>query len=79
MPKFGGMFAVAQIRQLRLPTKILIFTMHELPGMESVLRATHCNGLVLKGQADRDLLRGVRAILHGGEFFSSPVARSQTA
>lgn len=84
MPGSGGLSAASQLQSSGSGVKILIFSMHVLPGLERVLRAAGCKGFVSKLNAERDLLRGIRAILGGGEFFeSSPAgptlaARAQT-
>jgi len=71
MPNFGGIYAASQLLQNGPSIKILVFSMHDLPGMESMLRSAGCKGFVSKVHGERDLLRGIRAVLDGGEFFNS--------
>jgi len=42
-------------------------------------RTAACRGCVHKANAARDLVRGARAILRGGEFYECDIARSQPA
>ena len=82
MPGAGGLSAASQLQDSRARAKILVFTMHAFPGIERMLRAAGCQGFVSKIYAERDLLRGIRAVLEGGEFFSSsagPLARAHSA
>ncbi len=75
----GGLSAANHIRHAGSQARILVFTTHSYPGIERMIRSAGCNGLVLKADAGRDLLCGVRAVLAGGEFYGSPSARAQTA
>jgi PAS domain S-box-containing protein len=84
MPGSGGLSAANELQHSESCAKILIFTMHTFPGLEKTLRAAGCKGFVAKVNAERDLLRGIRAVLEGGEFFgqsssSIPVARAYSA
>lgn len=86
MPVAGGLSAANQLRKSGSRAKILVFTMHTFPGIERMLRAAGCQGFVSKIYAERDILRGIRAVLEGGEFFGhsttsspTPVARAHSA
>jgi len=79
MPQAGGFAAAYEIRQMEAPPKILIFTNHSYNTLEESVRSAHCDGYVQKGNASRDLLRGIRAVLSGGKFYSSEAARAHTA
>jgi signal transduction histidine kinase/CheY-like chemotaxis protein len=78
MPGSGGLSAANNIRRSGSPAKILVFTNQLLPGIERMVRAAGCNGLVLKAFAGRDLLKGIRALLAGDRFYSGE-AKAQTA
>jgi len=69
MPHLSGFSAATQIRRAGLDTKILIFTNHSYPELEKVAEASGCNGLVVKSNASADLIRAVKVILEGGDFF----------
>jgi len=67
----GGLSAANQIRCAGLSGKILIYTSHSFAGLERMARLADCDGFVLKANGSKDLLRGVRAVLRGEEFFST--------
>jgi len=78
MPGSGGLSAANQLLHDGSRALILIFTTHSFPGMERVLRSAGCKGVVSKMHAERDLLRGVRAVLAGDEFYN-PSSRAHSA
>jgi signal transduction histidine kinase/CheY-like chemotaxis protein len=69
MPGSGGLSAANNIRHSGSPARILVFTNQSLPGIERMVQAAGCSGLVLKTFASRDLLKGVRALLAGEQFY----------
>lgn len=69
MPVLGGLAAAAQIRQLNLGAKILIFTMHESSTLIKLVKDSGAQGFVIKSQAGRDLVKALEAILAGKTFF----------
>ena len=79
MPGGGGFSAANRIRNAGLTPKILIYTTHTFPGLERIARAADCDGFVLKANATHDLIRGIRAVLRGEEFYSSLNSKAQTA
>ena len=79
MPGGGGFSAANRIRNAGLTPKILIYTTHTFPGLERIARAADCDGFVLKANATQDLIRGIRAVLRGEEFYSSLNSKAQTA
>ena len=78
MPGIGGLTAAQQIRANGMGIKILAFTTHSYPGLESVIRAAGCHGYVQKGRAVEDLVSGIRAVLQGNTFFPPPAVQSVT-
>ncbi len=70
MPKMSGLEAAPQIAKLGLGCRILMFTMHDSDRLSSEVRQAKAQGLVLKSQAARDLIRAVDRLLAGGTFFS---------
>jgi len=77
MPGISGLEAARLIMKLHLPTRILIFTMHESATLEAEVRDTGAHGYVSKSQAARDLIIAVQTLLSGGTFFggaSEPAA-----
>ena len=78
MPGSGGLSASHSIRQSGSPAKILVFTNQSLSGIERMIQTAGCDGLVLKAYAGRDLLRGIRAVLAGEQFYPG-ASKVQTA
>jgi DNA-binding NarL/FixJ family response regulator len=70
MPKMSGLEAAPRIAKLGLGCRILMFTMHDSERLASEVRQAEAQGLVLKSQAARDLIRAVDRLLDGGTFFS---------
>jgi CheY-like chemotaxis protein len=79
MPGGGGFSAANRIRNAGLTPKILVYTTHTFPGLERIARAADCDGFVVKANATQDLIRGIRAVLRGEEFYSSLNAKTQNA
>ncbi len=71
MPNVGGISAAYQIRQSGSAAKVLIFTTHQFPGLEDMVKKSGCDGLVLKTDASADLIRAIRALSRGGQFFTA--------
>lgn len=71
MPKMSGLEAAPRIAKLGLGCRVLIFTMHDSERLSSEVRQAKAQGLVLKSQAARDLIRAVDRLLNGGTFFVS--------
>ncbi len=74
MPRMNGIQAAENIRDLRLPTRILLLSMYADPGF--VHQALQCGvkGYVLKSSISDELLWAVRAIANGQTFLSSPIS-----
>jgi signal transduction histidine kinase/AmiR/NasT family two-component response regulator len=79
MPNGGGLAAAHRIRRAGLTPKILMYTTHTFHGLERMARAADCDGFVLKANASQDLIRGIRAVLRGEEFYSSLDAKANSA
>jgi DNA-binding NarL/FixJ family response regulator len=71
MPKMSGLEAAPRIARLGLGCRVLMFTMHDSDRLSSEVRQAQAQGLVLKSQAARDLIRAVDRLLNGGTFFSA--------
>jgi DNA-binding NarL/FixJ family response regulator len=70
MPKMSGLEAAPRIAKLGLGCRVLMFTMHDSERLSSEVRQAEAQGLVLKSQAARDLIRAVDRLLDGGTFFA---------
>ena len=75
MPKMSGLEAAPRIAKLGLGCRVLMFTMHDSERLSSEVRQAKAQGLVLKSQAARDLIRAVDRLLDGGHFFLSATGR----
>jgi len=76
MPGVGGLTAAQHIRAAGVHTKLLVFTTHQYPGLEQVIRAAGCDGYIQKARAGQDLVSGIRAVLEGKSFFPQPTISS---
>src|ERR1700724_1074416 len=71
MPELNGPAAAAQITEKAPETGVVVLTMHDSEQvMREVLQAG-ARGLVLKSDADRDLLEAVEAVAKKRHFFTT--------
>lgn len=71
MPKVNGLQVAAKIAAMQLRCRVLMFTMHESQRLARDVRAAGAQGVVLKSQAARDLIRAMDHLLAGETFFDS--------
>ena len=71
MPKVNGLQVAAKIRAMQLRCRVLMFTMHESERLARDVQAAGAQGVVLKSQAARDLIRAMDHLLAGETFFDS--------
>ena len=69
MPVMSGLEAAKELSELRLPSRILIFTMHESKTLDASVRKAGAHGYVVKSRASRDLIEALERLLSGGTFF----------
>ena len=79
MPGMSGLEAALRIAELELSCRVLMFTMHESERLGAEVRQAGAQGLVLKSQAARDLIRAIDCLLAGGTFFGTGSAPGQKA
>src|SRR5688572_29621542 len=74
MPRMNGIQAAGNIRELRLPTHILLLSMYADEGF--VHQALQCGvkGYVLKSSVSDELLWAVRAVASGKTYLSNPIS-----
>ena len=74
MPRMNGIQAAENIREMRLPTNILLLSMYSDEGL--VHQALQCGvkGYVLKSSVSEELIRAVRAVSNGQTYLSSPIS-----
>lgn len=72
MPHMSGLEAAQEIARLDLPSRVLIFTMHESKSLAPSVRKAGAQGYVVKSRAARDLIEALDRLLAGGTFFDNP-------
>lgn len=74
MPRLGGLDVLEEVQRRRLPTKLVLLTMHADP--KSAARALEAGaaGYVLKDNAFEDLVYALHAVAAGGTFISPAIA-----
>jgi DNA-binding NarL/FixJ family response regulator len=71
MPVMSGLEAARELAKLQLPSRVLIFTMHESKSLGSSVRKAGAHGYVVKARAARDLIEALDRLLSGGTFFDN--------
>jgi DNA-binding NarL/FixJ family response regulator len=74
MPRMNGIQAAQKIRDLRLPTYILLLSMYSDAGFVHQALQSGVKGYVLKSSVSDELLWAVRAVANGQTFLSSPIS-----
>lgn len=74
MPRLNGIQAAENVRDLKLPTQVLLLSMYSDEGF--VHQALQCGvkGYVLKSSVSDELLWAVRAVAAGKTYLSSPIS-----
>jgi len=75
MPELNGLEAARQIVLADPSARILILTAHESQQLVREVLSAGAQGYVLKSDAGRTLITALQALLEGGSFFTSNVAR----
>ena len=75
MPELNGLEAARQIVLADPAARILILTAHESEQLVREVLSAGAQGYVLKSDAGRTLVTALQAVLEGGSFFTSNVAR----
>jgi DNA-binding NarL/FixJ family response regulator len=73
MPNLNGLRAAPRILQVSPQSKILMFSQHDASYLVSAALNAGAVGYVVKSDAGRDLLAGLRATSKGEQFLSSGV------
>jgi DNA-binding NarL/FixJ family response regulator len=71
MPVMNGLEATRQISKSPHTFPVIVFTMHESPGLIASVQAAGGRGLVLKSRAAQDLIEALDQVLGGGTYFKS--------
>ena len=75
MPELNGLEAARQIVLADPSARILILTAHESEQLVREVLSAGAQGYVLKSDAGRTLITALQALVEGGSFFTSNVAR----
>ena len=75
MPELNGLESARQIVAADPSARILILTAHESEQLVREVLSAGAQGYVLKSDAGRTLIMALQALLAGGSFFTSNVAR----
>jgi two-component system, NarL family, response regulator NreC len=74
MPRMNGIQAAANIREMKLPTYILLLSMYSDEGFVHQALQYGVKGYVLKSSVSDELLWAVRAVAGGKAYFSSSIS-----
>lgn len=74
MPRMNGIQAAENIREMRLPTHILLLSMYSDEGFVHQALQYGVKGYVLKSSVSDELLWAVRAVASGKTYLSSPIS-----
>jgi PAS domain S-box-containing protein len=79
LPILNGVAALARIRQSRVPTKVLMFTVQESEQMMHETLDAGAQGFVSKARAGDDLVIAIKTVLSGGKFYGAKALQSASA
>jgi DNA-binding NarL/FixJ family response regulator len=74
MPRMNGIQAAENLRDMKLPTRILLLSMYSDEGFVHQALQYGVKGYVLKSSVSDELLWAVRAVASGKTYLSSPVS-----
>ncbi len=74
MPRMNGIQAARSIREMKLPTKILLLSMYSDEGLVYQALQSGVKGYVLKSSVSDELIWAVRAVASGQTYLSSPIS-----
>lgn len=75
MPVLNGLEATRQIKELRLPIKVVVLTVHATPEYAYQILRAGGSAYVLKQAAVSELIGAIRAVYQGGSFLSPSISR----
>ncbi len=75
MPELNGLEAIRQIRKVLPGTRILVVTIHSAETLMQEIISAGAEGYVLKSDAGRELVDGVRAVIEGRPYFTARAAK----
>ena len=76
MPRLGGLEATLELRQRKIPTRVLILTQHENKEYIYPILKAGAAGYLLKKAAGTELVSAIRAVHAGESYLYPPVAKA---
>lgn len=73
MPHFSGLEIAAQCKKLKLPTKIILLTLHKELYLYHQAKELNLSGYILKEFALGELSKAIETVLNGNHFFSEKI------
>ena len=74
MPRLNGIQAAAQVRELKLPVKVLLLSMYSEEGLIHQALQSGVKGYVLKTAVSEELIRAIHAVARGETYLSSEIS-----
>jgi DNA-binding NarL/FixJ family response regulator len=74
MPRLNGIQAAARIRELKLPTQIILLSMYADEGLVHQALQSGVRGYVLKSAVSEELIWAIRAVARNETYLGSPVS-----
>lgn len=74
MPRLNGIQAAENIRDMKLPSQVLLLSMYSDEGFVHQALQSGVKGYVLKSSVSDELLWAVRAVASGKTYLSSPIS-----
>lgn len=71
MPGMSGLEVLKNVKAKKLPTKIILLTMHHELSVYYKAKEFHCDGYVLKDNAQNELAMCIDTVMKNGQFVSS--------
>lgn len=79
MPRLTGLETLEQIRSKHPSVKTILLSVHADPPMVQNAISLGVDGYLLKNARPDEILAAIRAVTHGGSYFSPPIAREIVA
>jgi DNA-binding NarL/FixJ family response regulator len=74
MPRLNGIQAAARIRELKLPTQVILLSMYADEGLVHQAMQSGVRGYVLKSAVSEELIRAIRAVARNETYLGGPVS-----
>jgi DNA-binding NarL/FixJ family response regulator len=76
MPRLGGLEATLEVRQRKLPTKVLVLTQYDSKEYVFQMLKAGAAGYILKKAAGTELVSAIRAVYSGESFLDPSAAKA---